>query len=273
MDNLAHGRAPGGARYLPVNTDSLCRGLPPARPGTLFALAERGGICVQPKAGPRVIFGRNEPEVHVCVGHGDPSVSRQHGVISHDGQRWNIRNTGHLPLRLPGSHLLLSGHQEPLATAYTPLFIRSDTGREHLLELRVAGTPPPTEAAANAANTRHDPAWELSETERLVAVVLAQRYLRHEAFPQPLPWHQVAEQLRALQPDQRWSAQRAEHLLARLHEQLTTHTDTRQTRTELGQPDGNTLNHNLITKLLLSTTLVPPDLRLLDTHQTHTPPH
>lgn len=272
MDKLAHGRAPGGVRFLPVNTGSLCRGLPPARPGTLFVLGERGGVCVQPEARPQVIFGRNEPEVHVCVGHGDPSVSRQHGVISHDRRRWNIRNAGHLPLRLPGSHLLLSGHEEPLATAYTPLFIRSDTGREHLLELRVAGTPLPTEAAADAASTRHDPVWELSETERLVAVVLAQRYLRHEAFPQPLSWHQVAEQLSALQPDQRWSAKRAEHLLARLRERLTTHAVTGLTRDEVGEPVANTLNHNLITELLLSATLVPPDLRLLDTHRAQGPP-
>ncbi|WP_280269081.1 hypothetical protein [Nocardia wallacei] len=31
-----------------------------------------------------------------------------------------------------------------------------------------------------------------------------------------------------------------------------------------GEPVGNTLNHNLIRALMDSTTLVPPDLRLLD---------
>jgi pSer/pThr/pTyr-binding forkhead associated (FHA) protein len=34
------------------------------------------------------------------------------------------------------------------------------------------------------------------------------------------------------------------------------------TREEVGEPVGNTLNHNLIRELTESTTLVPPDLRL-----------
>lgn len=36
------------------------------------------------------------------------------------------------------------------------------------------------------------------------------------------------------------------------------------TRDEVGEPVGNTLNHNLITELLLTTTLVPPDLAEID---------
>lgn len=36
------------------------------------------------------------------------------------------------------------------------------------------------------------------------------------------------------------------------------------TRDEVGEPVGNALNHNLLLELLLSTTLVPPDLRLVD---------
>ena len=36
------------------------------------------------------------------------------------------------------------------------------------------------------------------------------------------------------------------------------------TREEVGEPIGNTLNHNLIRELMESTTLVPPDLRILD---------
>jgi hypothetical protein len=36
------------------------------------------------------------------------------------------------------------------------------------------------------------------------------------------------------------------------------------TREEVGEPVGNALNDNLIRELVLSTTLVPPDLALLD---------
>ncbi len=36
------------------------------------------------------------------------------------------------------------------------------------------------------------------------------------------------------------------------------------TREEVGEPVGNKLNDNLIRALVLSTTLVPPDLRQLD---------
>ena len=36
------------------------------------------------------------------------------------------------------------------------------------------------------------------------------------------------------------------------------------TREEVGEPVGNMLNHNLITELLQTRTLVPPDVLLLD---------
>lgn len=39
-----------GVQLLPAGTGSLARGLPPAPPGTLFALGERGGISVSPAA-------------------------------------------------------------------------------------------------------------------------------------------------------------------------------------------------------------------------------
>jgi hypothetical protein len=267
MDALGQDRfaeASGGVRLLAAGTGSLARGLPPAPPGTLFALGERGGIAVEPGTGFQVVFGRNEPEVHVCIGSADPAVSRQHGVLRHDRRRWSVRNTGHLPIRFPGSHLLLSGHEEPLAVAYTPLFIRSGPGREHLLEIRVSGAQPlPRSRANHSDSTRHAEVWELSERERLVSVVLGQRYLRHEAFPQPLSWNQVAEQLTELQLGEKWTAKRAEHVISGVRERLIEQAIPGLTRAEVGEPVGNTLNHNLITELLLSTTLVPPDLRLL----------
>ncbi|WP_037065409.1 FHA domain-containing protein [Pseudonocardia acaciae] len=251
------------ARLLPPDTGSLARGVPRCTPGTLFALARRGGIQVDPAARFDVLFGRNEPEVHVPVGEDDPRVSRRHGVLRCDGRRWTIRNIGVVPIRLPGSQLLLSGHEQPLPVSYTPVFIRTEPGREHLLELRVAS------ATSDGMWARHDDAtgrpatWALSARERLVLVALGQRYLRHEAHPQPQSWNQVAEELAELQPDQRWTPKIAEHTVREVRSRLAG-TVAGLTRDEVGEPVGNALNHNLLAELLVTTTLVPPDLSLLD---------
>lgn len=256
--------ASGGVRLLPAGTGSLARGLPPAPAGTLFALSERGGIVVEPPSQLKVLFGRNEPDVHVCVGLGDRGVSRHHGILRHDGYRWSVRNTGHVPIRLPGAHLLLSGHEEPVPVAYTPLFIRSGPDREHLLELRVAGSAPPGQLDATEDDTTSQPAvWQLTDRERLVTVALGERYLRHQPFPQPLSWAQVADSLTRSRPAERWTAKRAEKVVVGLRERLSRHSVAGLTRAEVGEPIGNTVNHNLLTELLVTTTLVPPDLTLL----------
>jgi hypothetical protein len=249
----------GGVGLLPAGAGSLAWDLPPVPAGTLFVLSERGGIYVAPTNRFTVIFGRNEPEVHVCVGAGDQRVSRQHGWLRHDGQSWIVRNTGQLPIRLPDSRLLLSGHQEPLPVAYTPLFIHS-----HLLEVRVTDPTP-----ARCVGTQFDdttirlPIWRLTERERLVLVALGQRYLRHEPYPQPLSWSIVAEELKELQPEAGWTAKSAEHVVAAVRGRLVKRGVTGLTGDWFDQPVGNTLKHNLILAMLLSTTLAPPDLQLL----------
>ncbi|MGH3874902.1 MAG: FHA domain-containing protein [Pseudonocardiaceae bacterium] len=254
-----------GVQLLPAGTGSLARGLPPVPAGTLFVLGDRGGISAAPTSRLTVVFGRNEPEVHVCVGAGDRGVSRRHGLLRHDGRRWLVRNTGCQPIRLPGSQLLLSGHEEPLPVAYTPLFIRSARDREHLLEIRVTGPVIAGHSDVRFDDTTHHTGTigELSERERLVLVTLGQRYLRHEAYPQPLAWNTVAAELAALQPGQGWTAKRVEHVVAAVRARLAGRGVSGLTRDEVGEPVGNVLNHNLILELLLSTTLVPPDLRLL----------
>lgn len=254
----------GGVRLLPAGTGSLARGLPPSPQGTLYALGHRGGISVAPTARFTVIFGRNEPEVHVCVGEDDRRVSRQQGLLQSDGKRWRIRNIGHVPIRFPGSQLLLSGHEEPLPVAYTPLFIRTELGREHLLEVRIAGLPARPSSACHEENTQRPVTWELSERERLVLVVLGQRYLRHEAHPQPLSWSQAAAHLNELQSQAGWTAKQAEHVVSTVRSRLAHQHIRGLTRHEVGEPIGNALNHNLLVELLLSTTLVPPDLYLID---------
>ncbi len=255
---------PRGVRLLPAGTGSLARGLPPAPQGTLFVLGERGGISVPPTARFTVIFGRNAPEVHVCVGENDRRVSRQQGQLCCDGKRGTVRNLGTVPIRFPGAALLLSGQEELLPVAYTPLFIRTEPGREHLLEVRIAGSSARPSAACHDQITQSPATWELSDRERLVLVVLGQRYLFHEAHPAPLSWSQVAAQLAELQPQVGWTAKSAEHVVGAVRKRLARRGIPDLTRDEVGEPVGNTLNHNLLLELLLSTTLVPPDLRLIN---------
>lgn len=245
-------------------TGSLARGLPPALPGTLFVLGERGGMRVDPDADFAVLFGRNEPEVHVCVGSDDPLVSRHQGTLRRRGTQWTIHNTGRVPIRFPGSQLVLSGHEELLPVAYTPLFLRTGPGREHLLEVRIAGAAALARQAGHDELTRAPDVWVLNARERLALVVLGQRYLRHEARPQPLTWAAVAEELAELQPDKGWTAKRTEHVVSAIRIRLAAKGVPGVTREEVGEPVGNALNHNLLVELLLTATLVPPDLRLLD---------
>lgn len=129
----------GDTRALPAH-GSLAYGVPPSAPGTLFALTVVGGITMGAREGRSVVFGRNRPDVHVCVGEDDQRVSRQHGALTHHDAYWWVTNTGRLPVRLPGSRLLFPGEDElPLEPGYTPVFVRGARGREHLMEVYVAG--------------------------------------------------------------------------------------------------------------------------------------
>jgi hypothetical protein len=55
-----------------------------------------------------------------------------------------------------------------------------------------------------------------------------------------------------------------EHLVARVRARLSRAGVAGLTREEVTGPVGNALNHNLLTEMVRSTTLVPPDLRRLD---------
>jgi hypothetical protein len=254
-----------GARPLAMGSGSLAKGAPRSLPGTMHALAIAGGITVGPREGRTVLFGRNRPEVHVCVGENDRRVSRSHGVLTHHDRRWWVSTTGRVPVRLPGSRLLFADDEPvPLADGYTPVFVRGSHGREHLLELYVAGQDGQNPMPHHSDLTQAPKTWKLSSVEKLALVVLGQRYLLHEAYPQPLAWRQTADQLAELEPDAGWSPKKVEHLVVAVRARLSKAGVTGLTREEVGEPLGNTLNHNLISELMESTTLVPPDLRLID---------
>lgn len=260
---LSAPRSSSKVNLLPKEVGSLTRGLPMATPGTLFVLGANGGMSVSPDVDFPLVFGRNEPDVHVCVGVNDPHVSRRHGFITRERSRWVLNNVGKLPIRFPGSRLVLSGDQAELPVAYTPLFIVAPR-QEHLLEIRIAvPTPPPMSEGIHEVDTENRGVWPLSPAEKLVLVCLSQRYLRHDPQPQPLTWAQVADELRALRPAERWTWRRAAYLVTKVRQRLSS-TVPGLLEEEVPQPVGNTLNHNLITELLITTTIAKSDLRLLD---------
>ncbi len=151
----------------------------------------------------------------------------------------------------------------PLAEGYTQLFVRGSGRREHLLELFVAG-PEPRTAVRPGEPTWPRRVWRLDVAERLALTALAERYLRHERYAQPLTWAGTAKQLARLQPETGWDDKKVERLVAQVRARLSAQGVAGLTREEIGEPIGNMLNHNLIQELLQSSTLTPADLCLLD---------
>ncbi|MBO8192269.1 hypothetical protein ITI46_11410 [Streptomyces oryzae] len=256
-------RSPSKVNLLPQDYGSLSRGIPPARPGTLFVMGVNGGMSMAPDAAFPLLFGRNEPDVHVCVAPDDAHVSRRHGYIVREHSRWVVNNTGRLPIRLPGERLVLGGDRAELPSGFTPLFIVAPK-REHLLEVRIA-TPAPGagDDGLREAATHDAEVWELTETEKLVLTCLAQRYLRNDPVPQPLTWAEVAAELAELRPAESWTRKRAAHVVACVRTRFS-RSVAGLMEDEIPQPVGNALNHNLITELLVTTTLVKSDLSLLE---------
>jgi hypothetical protein len=251
---------------LPANHHSLALGVPASVvPGVLHVLAATGGITVGSKQGRTVLFGRSRPDVHVCVGEDDMRMSREHGALTYRGDRWWISTLGRLPLRLPESRLLFRQDEPvPLPAGYTPLFVRGSHERLHLLEVHVQPRDGNRPLIDHHAPTRPPRTWHLTSVEKRVVVVLAQRYLLHEVHPIPLSWRQVAEHLNEIRPADDWNHKKVERVVAEVRNRLSGNGVSGLTREEVGEPIGNTLNHNLIRELMESTTLVPPDLRILD---------
>lgn len=259
------GKLAAGMRELASTHDSLALGVQAPRTRTIFALAISGGIAVPPRNGREVLFGRNRDEVHVCLGEDDPKVSRQHGRLTHRGDQWWVANTGKLPMRLSGQRLLYPDEEAiPLAEGYTPLFIRGSRKREHLLELFVTGQDGGRPRPLPRDPTQPTRTYRLSQEERLALIVLGQRYLSHDLYPQPQTWRQVAERLGRVQPDFGWTTRKVEHLIGDVRDRMSREGVSGLSREEVGEPVGNSLNHNLIQELMLSMTLVPRDLALID---------
>lgn len=247
---------------------SLSRGLPsvevPPLPETLFVLGANGGMSVAPDAGFTLVFGRNEPEVHVCIGGGDRHVSRRQGLLTRQYARWVLTNTGKRPIRFPDSRLVHGGDQAFLPAGYTPLFVVSPR-QDHLLEVRISAARPG--GAAGGPTVQEEATFgderDLEDEERLVLVCLAQRYLQGDPQPQPLTWAQVAYELKRLEPAQNWTEKRAAHIVAGVRQKLSRDGVPGLLAKDVPAPVGNALNHNLITDLLVTATIEKKHLRLL----------
>lgn len=253
--------------FLPASVAPLAGKVLRAKPSTIFAMGTEGGYAVPPREF-TLVFGRARDDVHVPVGPNDPYVRRVHGKFVCDGRDWWLHNEGYLPIQARDA-LLLQGNRLILARGYTPLLIRSGQGRSHLLEAHVVDVPAPVQDAAPEDKTEFPEGYELSPAERTVLAALAQRYLRgDEKKPQPVSWQQVADDMNRTVPGQAWTRKKAEHIVARVRERLAD--DPRapvpglRREEGIGEPVGNTLNHNLIQALLLRGTLRPDDLRLLN---------
>ncbi|MFL6073599.1 MAG: FHA domain-containing protein [Mycobacteriales bacterium] len=232
-------------------------------PGTLTVQATTGSVILEPLEGSTLRFGRNSEDVDLCVGGDDDQVSRRHGLLVRRSGTWWLSNTGRRPIELPNAQSLRPNEEPfPLPVGYTTLHVIGS--RDHLLEVYVAGDGGAAPPARHRAVTRPGRTWKLSDRERLVLTALAQRYLLNSPNPQPMTRLQVAELLNDTQRRTSWTAKRVEHVIDKVRGHLSRNGVYGLRRDEVGEPVGNTLNHNLIQELLRSMTLTPDDLDLLE---------
>src|SRR4029079_2677310 len=93
------------------------------RAGTLVVL-EPGGLTASPAEGMVLWFGRNRPEVQICVGSDDPGVSRRHGTLEYSSGCWWVRTLGGRPVRVGRTHVLRKGDEPvPAADGRTSLLV------------------------------------------------------------------------------------------------------------------------------------------------------
>lgn len=255
-------------QVLSASMPSLASGVPEAPAGTIFVKAAQGGFAVPPRKF-TLRFGRATLDVEVPVGAGDRYVSRLHGVFTCDGSQWWLRNEGRLPIQMLGEEPLLRGHEILMTAGYSPLTIETPHGRSYWIEVHVAGFPSAASGAdslASSISTVSSRVYDLSPTERLVITALAQRYLRQERYPQPVSWKQVADDVSRANPQRECTPKGAAHIVAAVRRRLSGGRypiPGLLSEDEIGEPVGNTLNHNLIQALLKGVTLLPQDLCLL----------
>ena len=233
------------------------------RPGTLRVLEPEGGLIVSPAEGMVLWFGRNRPEVHICVGPDDPGVSRRHGTLEYRAGCWWVRTLGRRPVRLGRTQELWCG-DEPVALAdgRTSLQVQGANSNEvHVVRVEVVGLaePPRREYCGGTAEVH---CYRLDPAERLVLTVLAQRVLLRCPGATLLTSREAVAELETHEPGV-WTPKKVEHLVKGVRERLAA-----QGVDGLVPEPGSTgydsaYRRNLVDELVRSGTLGPPDLRLL----------
>ena len=236
---------------------------PPPAPGTIFVHAVGDAVMMPPKEGRELLFGRNRPEVHLCVGEDDLTVSRKHGTLTYSEGRWWLRNTGNLAIRIGESRMLtLHDDPVPLVEGYTSLVVEGTRGRLHLVEVLVVG-PDWGQTPRHGDQTRPVRAWDLHPDERLAVVVLAQAYLRNEPGAQPVSWQRAAELMTELDPGRSWTEKRVEHRVRAVRLRLAACGVHGLIQPEVGG-SGDVRTHNLIKELIATNSISSKDLALID---------
>lgn len=241
--------------------------VPPAPTGTIFVIGPEGGYAVPPCRF-TLLFGRNRDDVHVPLGVDDPAVSRYHGefTCAGPGEGWWLKNTGDLPIELPGGALLLTGQTRAVEPGYTPLMINRTEQRPHLLEVRLIKDVDRRPRSTTKADTvRPVAVYELSEQERLVLAALAKSYLEgHELYPQPMTWQETADIANASPyATKKWGPKSVANTIEEIRGRLHRRGVRGLFRDQVGTNVGATLSVNLIRELLGTATLGKQDLDLL----------
>jgi hypothetical protein len=241
--------------------------VPPAPTGTIFVIGPEGGYGVPPCRF-TLLFGRNREDVHVPLGVDDPAVSRYHGefTCAGPGEGWWLKNTGDLPIELPGDALLLTGQSRAVEPGYTPLTINRTGQRPHLLEVRlIKDVDRRPRATTNADTVIPAAVYALSEQERLVLAALAKSYLEgHELYPQPMTWQETADIANASPyATKKWGPRSVANTVEEIRSRLHRRGVRGLFRDQVGTNVGATLSINLIRELLGTATLGKQDLDLL----------
>lgn len=249
---------------VPGSSRRLADGVPHGVPDALSLLSLGGQLTSVPRDGLEIRFGRNRPDVDLCVGEDDLQVSRVHGVLRFQGRQWWLTNTGRTPIRLPHALQPPDAERYPLSQGYTPLYVLGSRGREHLLEVYVAGPDGRRPQPRPTAETAEPRRWRLTDDERLALVTIGQRYLLQDPQAQPLSRQQAADELLELYPAGHWTSKKVEHLIADVRKRLSASGVYGLRRDEVGEPIGLSLVANLLNELTRSTSLAATDLRLLE---------
>ena len=256
---------------------------------TLTVRSTVGAVEILPEPGRVVRFGRGGEEVDLRVGTGDLGVSRRHGELTFRDGHWWLRNTGQRLLRLASRAILpeqLEPDDEPIALArgHTQVYVTGSESREYAVDLYVFDGVPAKEHPSDA-RTVSPKRWELTGDEKLVLVVMGQRYLSRAREPRPLTYRETAVELMALSPEKAWDdawvkkrreltadqfltwlERRVERTLETVRKRLARQGFPYVLESEPGSgrrfDDG--LKRNLFNGLIESTTLGKADLDLLE---------